>query len=114
MMRMEWCQCDNRAVVNMQVIRIDVSSYSSKAMLMLNVDSFSMFLDFVQTVISRQQSTKKIRQRSVKQHSMIVWTAIVDVNATITRNNPTSAHRISFNSLHGHQCTARLKLDNEE
>jgi hypothetical protein len=51
-----------------------------------------MFADFVQTIISRQRSTKKVRQRSAERLCAIVRTAMADtqsgVDATTTQNNP--------------------------
>jgi hypothetical protein len=50
-----------------------------------------MFMDFVQTIIPRQQSMKKMHQRSAKPLSEVVWTAMAetqsDGDATTTQNN---------------------------
>jgi hypothetical protein len=51
-----------------------------------------MFMDFVQTIIPRRQSTKKVRQRYAKQPPGIVWTAMADstsdVDTATAQNNP--------------------------
>jgi hypothetical protein len=58
-----------------------------------------MFMDFVQTIIPRQQSTKKVRQHSAKQSSEIIRTAMADTqldgDATIPQNNQTQLHAVS-------------------
>jgi hypothetical protein len=51
-----------------------------------------MFMDFVQTIIPRQQSTEKVRQRSAKRPSEIVRTVMADTqsdgDSATTQNNP--------------------------
>jgi hypothetical protein len=58
-----------------------------------------MFMDFVKTIIPRQQSTKKVRQRSATQLSEIVRTAMVDtqsdVDAVTPENNSPQLHAVS-------------------
>jgi hypothetical protein len=53
---------------------------------------FWMFMDFIQTVIPRQQSTKKARERSAKQPSETIRTAMADTqpdaDAAIVQKNP--------------------------
>jgi hypothetical protein len=56
-------------------------------------------MDFVQTIIPRQQSTKEVRQRSAKQLSEIVRTAIADTQsdggAVTPQNNPPQHRAVS-------------------
>jgi hypothetical protein len=51
-----------------------------------------MFRDFVQTIIPRQQSMKKVHQHFVKQPSQIFRTAMADIQSdgddTTSQNNP--------------------------
>jgi hypothetical protein len=58
-----------------------------------------MFMDFVQTIIPRQQSTKKIRQLSPKQPFEIVRTAVVETQSAVDtatiQNNPPQPHAVS-------------------
>jgi hypothetical protein len=50
-------------------------------------------------IIPRQQSTKKVTQRSAKRLSEIVWTAMADiqsdVDAATAQNNPPQLHAVS-------------------
>jgi hypothetical protein len=47
-----------------------------------------MFMDFVQTIIPHQQSTKKVHQVPMKQPSEIVWTAMVDTQSDVDVATP--------------------------
>jgi hypothetical protein len=42
-----------------------------------------MFMDFVQTIIARQQSTKKVRLHSAKPPSEVVQTAMADIQSDV-------------------------------
>jgi uncharacterized phosphosugar-binding protein len=50
-----------------------------------------MFMDCVQTIIPRQQSTKKMRQASAKRLAEIVWIVMADMqsdgDAVTAQNN---------------------------
>jgi hypothetical protein len=63
------------------------------------MDLFLMFRDFVQTIIHHQQSTKKVRQRSAKPLSKIVWAAMADIqwdgDAMTAQNNPPQLRAVS-------------------
>jgi hypothetical protein len=58
-----------------------------------------MFMDCIQTIIFGQQSTKKVRQRSTKQPSKIVRTAMAetqsDVDVATAQNNPPQLRGVS-------------------
>jgi hypothetical protein len=58
-----------------------------------------MFMDLVQTIIRRQQSTKKVRQRFAKQPSESVRRIMADTqsdgDARTAQNNPPQLHAIS-------------------
>jgi hypothetical protein len=58
-----------------------------------------MFMDFVQTIIPRQQSTKKKHQRSAKPLSEVIWTAMADTQSDgdgkTAENNPSQRHAAS-------------------
>jgi hypothetical protein len=65
----------------------------------LNVNSFSIFRDFVQTIIPRQQLTKKVRQPSAKRLSEIVRTVMADTESdgdvVTAQNNPPQFRAVS-------------------
>jgi hypothetical protein len=56
------------------------------------MDAFSAFLDFIQTIIPRQQPTKKVHQISTKQPSEIVQRGMVappsDGHTATAQGNP--------------------------
>jgi hypothetical protein len=58
-----------------------------------------MFMDLVQTIIPRQQSTKKVRQPSAKRLFEIVRTVMADtqsdVDAATAQNNRTQLRAVS-------------------
>jgi hypothetical protein len=55
-----------------------------------------MLRDFVQTIIHRQQSTKKVRQRSAKRLSEIVWTPMADILNLMEMPRPLKTIRRNF------------------